>query len=191
MTTQQIFNAAYKASLKPSVAALFDLQAGDPVRGEMALQLAQSGEIIDGPIMVWNWDPYTTMLVRQTDGYTWVPSYLQPPVMVAPGLTYPGLPSYDPNDPPVGSIKVSTNPADFKPYGGSTPPAPVLSYVGQFMYENASGQNVYSFGTKIAFPTATESVANGETLTEAGHTYLVNISQGVFGLTIQSLTQLS
>jgi hypothetical protein len=38
-------------------------------------------------------------------GYTWVPSALQQPVEVAPGLTYAGA-SYDPSKPPAGSIAV-------------------------------------------------------------------------------------
>jgi hypothetical protein len=34
---------------------------------------------------------------------------MQAPVQVAPGLSFPGLPGYDPKNPPPGSIKVTTD----------------------------------------------------------------------------------
>jgi hypothetical protein len=76
--------------------------------GPAAMALAQQGYVIDVPIMVWGWDPLTTMVERQNYGYTWVPSGLQAPVQVPPGLSFPGLPTYDPNKPPAGSIAVTT-----------------------------------------------------------------------------------
>lgn len=80
----------------------------DDQRYAAAQQLANEGYTIDVPIMVWGWDPLATMIVRQNDGLTWVPSALQPNIPVAPGDTFPGLPSYDPNNPPAGSIQVTT-----------------------------------------------------------------------------------
>jgi len=88
------------------VQALRDIQDPDQ-RGRAAESLAQQGYSIDVPIMVWNWDPETTMTVRQNMGYTWVPSGPQAPVAVAPGLSLPSLPSYDPNHAPAGSIAVN------------------------------------------------------------------------------------
>lgn len=75
-------------------------------RETLAAQLAQKGHAIDVPIMVWGSDPLRIMLLRRLYGYTWVPSALQPPVAVAPGIEFPGLPAYDATRPPEGSIPV-------------------------------------------------------------------------------------
>ena len=57
------------------------------------------------------------MNYRVSFGFTWVPSALQPQVTIAPGVApLAGLIAYDPSHPPAGSIKVSTNPADYPPY---------------------------------------------------------------------------
>lgn len=78
-------------------------------RDSLAHLLADAGYKIDVPIMVWGWDPLATMVLRQNGGYTWVPSAKMPNVQVAPGLNFPGLPSYDPNTIPDGAIIVSTD----------------------------------------------------------------------------------
>lgn len=98
---------AYWATQPPEVQAL--RRTSDEERGSMAADLAAKGFAIDVPIMLWGWDPLVVMTARQTAGYTWVPSALQPPVAVGPGLNFPGLASYDPKTPPPGSIKVSTD----------------------------------------------------------------------------------
>jgi hypothetical protein len=97
---------AYWAEQPAAVQALQNMPA-DQV-GPAAMALAQKGYVIDVPIMVWGWDPLTTMVERQNYGYTWVPSGLQAPVQVPPGLSFPGLPTYDPNKPPAGSTAVTT-----------------------------------------------------------------------------------
>src|SRR5262249_20469390 len=84
---------AYWATQPPAVQALRDMP--DDQRFAAAQQLAQDGYKIDVPIMVWGWDPLVTMTVRQNMGFTWVPSALQQPVAVMPGMDFPGLPSYD------------------------------------------------------------------------------------------------
>ena len=56
--------------------------------------------------MAWGWDAAKTIEMRKMFGYTWVPSALQQPVTAAPGVTGPGITPYDPDHPPVGSIKV-------------------------------------------------------------------------------------
>ena len=119
-TPQSIFDAAYQASLPPQVAALGQIVDFD-ARSLAASLLAMQGFTIDVPINVWGWDPFLTMTYRTNYGYTWVPSALQPNISIAPGVVQPGTVVYDPNKPPPGSIKVSTNPADFPPF---TPPAP-------------------------------------------------------------------
>ena len=75
-------------------------------RTQLGEQLAGEGYSIDVPVMVWGWDPSVTTQLRQSYGYTWVPSGLQPAVESAPGINDPGLTPYDPNHPPAGSIAV-------------------------------------------------------------------------------------
>ena len=73
----------------------------------LATQLAGQGYKIDYPIMVMGMDAGKTIALRQAYGYTWVPSMMQQPVELAPGLTFFGtLQQYDPANPPAGSIAV-------------------------------------------------------------------------------------
>jgi hypothetical protein len=72
----------------------------------LATQLASEGYSIDAPIMILGWDAGITTQLRQSYGYTWVPSALQQPVAEAPGIYDPGLKPYDPAHPPAGSIAV-------------------------------------------------------------------------------------
>ncbi len=76
-------------------------------RTELATQLASEGYTIDNAIMVWGWDAGQVTSMRESAGYTWVPSLMQANVTAAPGLTAPGMTSYDPTNPPAGSITVS------------------------------------------------------------------------------------
>lgn len=98
---------AYWASQPAEMQRLMYAQ-DEQTRWWMAHDLADRGFLIDVPIMVWGWDPLSTMIVRRNQGYSWVPSANQHPVPVAPGVNFPGLPPYDPNNPPAGSIKVTT-----------------------------------------------------------------------------------
>ncbi len=75
-------------------------------RAALGAQLASQGYSIDTPVMIWGWDPQLTTQLRQSFGYTWVPSALQPPITAAPGITGAGITPYDPNHPPPGSISV-------------------------------------------------------------------------------------
>lgn len=105
-TTQPVesFDDAYWAKQPAAVQQLRNIQ--DPSqRAATAAQLAGKGYSIDVPIMVWGWDPQITTQARESLGYTWVPSALQQPVEVAPGLSFNGT-SYDPLHPPAGSIPV-------------------------------------------------------------------------------------
>ena len=102
---QQSFDEAYWAQQPAAVQQLQYIE--DPgQRTELAEQLASQGYSIDVPIMAWGWDPSTTTTLRETYGYTWVPSALQSPVESAPGINDPGTTPYDPNNPPAGSIAV-------------------------------------------------------------------------------------
>ena len=103
--SQAAFDDAYWAKQPAAVQQLRNIQ--DPAeKQQVATQLAQQGYSIDVPIMVWGWDPQIATQLRQSQGYTWVPSALQQPVEVAPGLTVAGMASYDPAHPPAGSIQV-------------------------------------------------------------------------------------
>lgn len=100
------FNAAY---LKAQPAAVQALMASPQPRMQQAIELALAGYLIDGTIMVWGWDSYQTTKARTEFGYTWVPSYMQPPVQIAPGLSQgaSGPPTYDGSIVPHGAILVT------------------------------------------------------------------------------------
>lgn len=98
------FDQSYWASQPAAVQQLQNIQ-NPAQRAQLASQLEQQGYSIDVPVMVWGWDPATTMAARESYGYTWVPSAGQQPVESAPGLAGAGT-SYDPNHPPSGSIPV-------------------------------------------------------------------------------------
>jgi hypothetical protein len=99
------FDNAYWAQQPAAVQPLRTMP--DSERAAYAQQLASEGYKIDVPIMVWGWDPSLVTSMRQADGYTWVPSGLQNPVEMAPGLGSLGnLAAYDPKNPPPGSIAV-------------------------------------------------------------------------------------
>ncbi len=104
--TDDIYWAAQPLAVQPL------RTASDPL--PLAQQLAKSGYIIDVPIMVNGLDPTSCMCQRIVDGYTWVPSALQPNIPVGPGIAWPGQ-QYDPNNPPAGSIKCSVSAADYPP----------------------------------------------------------------------------
>src|ERR1700732_3999239 len=109
---QTEFDQAYWASQPPEVRALPSLPDQNS-RGIRAAELATKGFVIDVPIMAWSWDAYLVMKLRSDFGYTWVPSALQTPVTIAPGLSAPGTVPYDAAHAPSGSIHVFLRPADY------------------------------------------------------------------------------
>jgi hypothetical protein len=135
--TQAAFDAAYWASFPPAVAALQSMQVDVEIspappngRTQTAINLAKQGFVIDTETMVYGWGPYLMMSDRQAFGFTWVPSLLQAPPTIAPGVNDPGVAAYNPNNPPAGSIKVSTNLADYPPYATPAPVPTVTDLVG-------------------------------------------------------------
>jgi len=96
---------AYWAKQPPAVQQLREIQS-EPQRYQVANELASQGYSIDVPVMVWGWDAGITTQLRESDGYTWVPSALQQPVSEPPGIDLPGLTPYNPANPPPGSILV-------------------------------------------------------------------------------------
>jgi len=99
------FDQAYWASQPAAVQQLQNIS--DPnQRAQLATQLTEQGYKVDVPIMVWGWDPQKVTDLRQSFGYTWVPSAGQTPVQEAPGLNVYGLQPYDPTNAPANSIQV-------------------------------------------------------------------------------------
>jgi len=96
---------AYWAKQPAAVQQLREIDDSEQ-RLVVGTQLARQGYNIDVPIMIWGWDAGKVTAMRQSLGYTWVPSALQQPVGAAPGLTGPGITPYDPLHPPPGSILV-------------------------------------------------------------------------------------
>jgi hypothetical protein len=96
---------AYWAKQPPAVQQLREIENSSQ-RQQVASQLASEGYTIDVPIMVWGWDAGITTQLRESDGYTWVPSAEQQPVSEAPGINSPGFTPYNPSNPPPGSISV-------------------------------------------------------------------------------------
>lgn len=99
------FDDAYWANQPAAVQALRNID-DQTQRSILAGQLAATGYKIDTPIMVWGWDPSKVTSLRQSMGYSWVPSGLQNPIAEAPGIDDHGSQPYDPGNPPSGSIAV-------------------------------------------------------------------------------------
>lgn len=177
------FDKAYWLAQPPDVQALQGI-SDETARETQAKVLALAGRKIDVPIMVWLWDPYLTMLQRQNFGYTWVPSGLQPNIPVVPGAVLPGFPSYDPNNPPAGSIIVSTNIADYPPYAVAPPPVPdsALPIVGPLIFDN-----IYAYGPGV-WTTApgpkTWNVIQGQIVNQDGVNYVAVFVSSVDGFAL-------
>lgn len=168
-TMQQQFDQAYWASQPPEIQALPGV--ADPAqRAAQAAVLATDGFTIDVPIMVWGWDAYLVMSMRAQMGYTWVPSALQPPVTIAPGLAQPGVVPYDPANPPGGSIKVSTNVADYPPYVHSTQQTPAAT----------DPVGLQSIGN-IYLSVPGDTYQNGATFSDSRGTFLKHVVMTPFG----------
>lgn len=141
--SQTQFNDAYWLAEDPRIAALRPYQQ-DPIRVTKAFELALGGLLIDNELDALGWDPYTVMSDRIANGYYdpatgngWYPNALQPPLLQAPNSgrpPTPGLPVYDPNKPPAGSIVVTLDLDKYPPFNPPAPPAPpvtIVSLVGR------------------------------------------------------------
>jgi hypothetical protein len=145
MDDMKQFGEAYWKAKHPEVRALRgilpakgrDLDSIDilPDRQAAAIKLWQQGHTIDAQIDILFADipeaPYLLMAERRAWGYTWYPALGMPTPAIAPGLASGGAASYDPSNPPKGSIKVSLNLADYPPFDPPVPavPAPAVEYV--------------------------------------------------------------
>jgi hypothetical protein len=182
---QTQFDQAYLAAQPPEVQALMNMPAGssDEVQARVTrgAALAAKGYTIDAPVMIYSWDPYLAMTERQNIGLTWVPSALQaglgsPGGIAEPGLgPQPGQTAYDPNSAPPGSIKVSTNLADYPAFDPPAPP-PAAAV-------NSDPVGPQSVGNLYLCTPAGFSYADGATFTEARGTFLKHVSITPFGRT--------
>lgn len=179
MTTQQIFNAAYWLAQPLEVQALVSITDSDQ-RAAQAAKLATQGFTIDVPIMVYGWDAYSVMSTRSQLGYTWVNSALQQPVGVTPGVGQFGSASYDPNKPPVGSIKVSTNVSDYPPVA-PPPAAPTTAPVTDPVGPQTLG-NIY-------LPVVGDNSPDGFTYSDSRGSFVKHISITPFGRTVYWIKQ--
>ena len=184
-TTQTQFDQAYRAAQPPEVRALMDMPADSPdaiaVRVTRGAALAAKGYTIDAPIMIYGWDPYWCMTERANIGLTWVPSALQaglgmPGQYSEPGLNTPGTLGPYPATPPSGSIKVSTNVADYPPFDPPAPPAPAPA-------ENTDPVGPLSVGNLYLSTIAGLAYPDGSTYTEARGTFLKHVVITPFGRT--------
>jgi hypothetical protein len=173
-TVQTAFDKAYWASEPPELQALPAI-ADLTQRTTRAAVLATQGFIVDVPIMVWGWDPYLVMTMRENYGYTWVPSALQTNISVAPGITQPGAVAYDPTHPPPGSIKVSINIADYPPY--NPPPAPAAQ-----LPTDGDPVGPLSIGT-LYLSVAGDTSPDGTKFTDSRGTFLKHVTITPFGRT--------
>jgi hypothetical protein len=99
---------AYWAT-QPAAVQVLRTISNEGDRAAKAQDLAKQGYAIDVPIMVWNLDPLSIMSVRQSSGMTWIPTLGQTAPQTGPGITFPGMTSYDPLSPLPGSLPVTTD----------------------------------------------------------------------------------
>jgi len=170
----------YWAHQPPAVRALRG-QDTNPETIKKAMTLATQGYTIDVPIMVWGYNPVCMMGLRKDYGYTWVPSALQPNILIAPGLNMPGVPPYDPKNPPKGSIIVSLDAKDYPPFAAPPPPAPKPST--NLVGPCTPGTNICVIGPG-AYSQAQRDAAglkDGVTVLQDGKTYLFRSVANPFG----------
>jgi hypothetical protein len=130
---QALFNAAYYASKPPAFQPLYNGDAGaqngtaQPLTQDQRIalvsQLIAQGYTIDEEIDFIGWDPYTTMVIREAYGDTYVPAGLGNVTSVTP------QPAQFIGPVPPGAIKVSTLISDYPPY--PVPATPVTPPIPQ------------------------------------------------------------
>jgi hypothetical protein len=147
-----------------------------PDRTTTAKQLASAGYCIDMACMVdQEMLPGDVFLVRQNNGFTWVPAADQPNIPSMPFADMPGLKPYDPLHPPPGSIHVPFNPDDYA-HGPVAPdvPAPVVQLkpqVGEKFSITGIG-DVYLPGIGLD----ENLIAEGQVIEQGGESYRAHVN---------------
>jgi hypothetical protein len=173
MTDQLYYNAQPLA-----VQALIEAQMQiGTARTKAFAALAAQGYSIDEEIMVLGQSPTVITAQRVQYGYTWVPQMLSANVTLAPGLTFPGVPSYNPLPPfPPGSIVVSLAASQYLAVKPPAVPVPAVPYVGSYV---GNGYYIVSEAAQSLFQ-------NGQGYTDpvTGIKYVFIVgSMGAFGKT--------
>ncbi len=170
----------YWAAQPTPVQALRNMD--ESLRFDAAVALAKAGYAIDFPIMVYGWDAVTTMFIRVQDGYTWVPRADGSPILLPPGLIFPGIASYDPNNPPAGSIKVSVSASDYPPFApvAVIPPAATKAIVGAPV---GDGKTFYG-GPGAMLNSLTPAVTDGEIIPQGGVNYIAHVVRELMGFSV-------
>lgn len=176
---QKKFDDAYWASLPLELQALRNAPT-DQVEAQ-AEALAQRGFTIDVPIMVFQWDPYVVMTLRQNAGLTWAPSALQPNIgYYTQGVNNPPYQPYDPTKPPAGSIKVSNDIKDYPPVVKPAPvPAPSTDVVGSLVFGN-----LYGPGPGAMKDSLTPNVTDGQHVSQDGSDFTARVVRTLFGISV-------
>lgn len=116
------------------VRALRDMEPKE--RFPYAMDLLSKGFIVASDVMVFEVDPVTHINLCYNQGYRWSEAMGEPGIPVAPGVSMPGMPSYDPLKPPLRSYPISLDPASYPAHDPAPLPAPVIvdmSVVGDFL----------------------------------------------------------
>lgn len=152
--------AIYNASLPAPVLALLQMPNGTQAQVEarvaQATLLHAENYVIDMALVMWQWDPTTTMYLRQTAGLATVPDAFGAPNM----------------------IKVSTDAADYPPVATATPaPTPSTDLVGV-----ALGYNMFATGPGVVTsPASALNVSAGEQVTQDGAVYTAHVGMSLMG----------
>ncbi len=172
------FDAIYWAAQPTPVQKLNSMTTSDlterMAREDLAAQLARQGYVIDTEVMAFGWGPFDVMHRREQQGWTWYPSLLQPIPRIIPGINMPGIDTYDPQNPPAGSIKVSIDPAVYPAFNppAAPPAAPphITNPVGACSIGNIY-YNVPGVGNYV----------NGDQFIDNRGTFHLHVNQGPFG----------
>lgn len=138
-------------------------------RLSMAIALAKDGFTIDAAVDVFDGNYWKLMAGRRNhkpEPFAWIPAGDMANLLIAPGLSQPGTPAYDPNNPPQGAILVPASEQDdpnFKPPETVTPPAPPPSGVVSFDQPIEVGEFAGSFrvGIENTVPVGTHATKDG------------------------------
>ena len=170
--TDQLYYNAQPLAVQALIEAQMDVGTA---RTAAFATLAAQGYSIDEEIMVLAQSPTVITAQRVQYGYTWVPQMLSANVTLAPGLTFPGVPSYNPLPPfPNGSIEVSLAAAEYPAVKPPVITPPAVPYVGAYV---GNGYWATSEAAQSVFQ-------NGQSYTQAGIKYIFVVgSDGPFGKT--------
>lgn len=182
----------YWANKPPQVRALRGMDAYQVALA--AKQLFDQGFIIDIPIMMYQEDPVTAMGRRKEVGMTWFPSGPSTGTVLLPGLSFPGIPPYDPSKPPANSIKVSIDAADYPSFDPPPPPVVLDTHI---VGAKSSWGNLYGYGPGAWADDPKRPGAktwcingkygadiNGQEVRQEGVTYVAHWSEGLMGETL-------